>query len=406
VNDAGGRHRTLLLPATASLVAAVLVAFAASVTNAASGGWTILALPSALVRTVNTTVTLTATNTSGGSDVGCIQLTLPASFVVNSAAISLATAGHSWTADAPSGGSGSATVVRVHGVAKKDELTKTGDLVVFTVNVRGTTAGTFSWSPLSYDKFSCSSGADNANLSVIVAGLATPSPTPAPTPTPTPAPTPTPTPKPTPTPTPKPTPTPTPTATATPTRTPTPGPTVTPRPTPTPNRTANPSEPVASDPPSDEPVGSGPAPSSEPSGSPTAEPSATPTPDETAGGGAAVPPGPIGGGGTGGSTGGGGAGGAGTVDRFTVGDVGDGDDGSSGRASTGTTDFTSLTTRLAGFGGLLQWAIPSLVLSVPGLLLLLAVLAQVGSAAVWLPIVRRSLGVVGAGRRRRQARAS
>jgi hypothetical protein len=392
----------LLRPAAASLVAALLVVIAASVTTAASGGWMILAVPTALVRTVNTTVTVTATNLSGGSTVGCVQLTLPASFVVSSAAVSTATAGHSWTADAPLGGSGSATVVRVHAAAKNDELTNTGDLVVFTIKVKGNAAGTFSWQPIAYDKFSCAtSGADTANLSVTVAGLATPTPTAAPTPTPTPKPTPTPTPTPVPTPTPTVAPTATPTRAPTPTPAPTPRPTATTRPTATPSRTADPSESAASGPPSVEPVASEPA-SAEPSASLASEPVASAT-DESGGAPPVLPPGSgPGGGGTPGSTGG--AGGAGTIDRFTVGDVGDG--GAGGRPSTGTTDFTSLTTRLAGFGGLLTWAVPSLVLSVPGLLLLLAVLAQVGSAAVWLPIVRRTFGAVGAGRRRRQARAS
>jgi hypothetical protein len=42
--------------------------------------------------------------------------------------------------------------------------------------------------------------------------------------------------------------------------------------------------------------------------------------------------------------------------------------------------------------GLLGWSYPALVLTVPGLLLLLAVLAQAVGALAWIPIVRRSLG--------------
>lgn len=107
------------------------------------------------------------------------------------------------------------------------------------------------------------------------------------------------------------------------------------------------------------------------------------------------------GGGGGGTNGAGGANGAAASpppDRFTIGSV---DQTGSGASSGGGSDFTSLTTKLAGFGGMLTWAIPSLVLSVPGLLLVLAMLAQIGGAAVWLPIVRRSMGMVG-GRKRRQ----
>jgi hypothetical protein len=52
--------------------------------------------------------------------------------------------------------------------------------------------------------------------------------------------------------------------------------------------------------------------------------------------------------------------------------------------------------------GLLVWAVPSLVLTAPGLLLLLAILAQIGGAAAWLPVVRRKLGAFGIGRRRQR----
>jgi len=60
-----------------------------------------------------------------------------------------------------------------------------------------------------------------------------------------------------------------------------------------------------------------------------------------------------------------------------------------------------------GFGtfGSLDWAIPALALSVPGLLLILAVLAQLAASAVWLPVVRRRLAGTGVGRRRRRTDA-
>jgi hypothetical protein len=51
--------------------------------------------------------------------------------------------------------------------------------------------------------------------------------------------------------------------------------------------------------------------------------------------------------------------------------------------------------------GLVTWAVPSLALSVPGLLVVLAVLAQTLGATAWLPVVRRWLGGFGFGRRRR-----
>jgi hypothetical protein len=46
---------------------------------------------------------------------------------------------------------------------------------------------------------------------------------------------------------------------------------------------------------------------------------------------------------------------------------------------------------MAGLDGIV-WAVPSLVLTVPGLLLVLAVLAQIVAGAAWLPVVRRKVG--------------
>jgi hypothetical protein len=51
---------------------------------------------------------------------------------------------------------------------------------------------------------------------------------------------------------------------------------------------------------------------------------------------------------------------------------------------------------LAGF----NWAVPTLVLSVPGLLLIVALAAQGGVGVFSLPVVRRWLGHFGLNRRR------
>jgi hypothetical protein len=53
------------------------------------------------------------------------------------------------------------------------------------------------------------------------------------------------------------------------------------------------------------------------------------------------------------------------------------------------------TASLMRLDGLLVWAVPSFALAVPGLLLLLAILAQVAGAAAWLPVARRKLGAFG-----------
>ena len=61
----------------------------------------------------------------------------------------------------------------------------------------------------------------------------------------------------------------------------------------------------------------------------------------------------------------------------------------------------AVTTALGGLsGGVLAWGYPALVLTVPGLLLLLAVGAQAIGALAWLPLVRRRLGGFGIRRRR------
>jgi hypothetical protein len=59
-----------------------------------------------------------------------------------------------------------------------------------------------------------------------------------------------------------------------------------------------------------------------------------------------------------------------------------------------------------GFGMAIDWAIPSLALTVPGLLLILAVLSQALVGAAWLPFVRRWLGGFGVRRRRSREEAA
>lgn len=47
------------------------------------------------------------------------------------------------------------------------------------------------------------------------------------------------------------------------------------------------------------------------------------------------------------------------------------------------------------FGRAFDWAVPGLLLSVPGMLLVLAIAAQAAGALAWLPIVRRRIGGFG-----------
>jgi hypothetical protein len=73
-----------------------------------------------------------------------------------------------------------------------------------------------------------------------------------------------------------------------------------------------------------------------------------------------------------------------------------------GGGGDGLGDDVLVGTGLLSFDGLVDFAIPSLVFTVPGLLLVLAVLAQGLVGAFWLPFVRRWLGGFGLSRRRRR----
>jgi hypothetical protein len=57
---------------------------------------------------------------------------------------------------------------------------------------------------------------------------------------------------------------------------------------------------------------------------------------------------------------------------------------------------------IVGLDAVIDWAVPAVTLTVPGLLLILAVLAQTLGGVLWLPVARRWLG--GFGLRRRRAR--
>jgi len=91
-----------------------------------------------------------------------------------------------------------------------------------------------------------------------------------------------------------------------------------------------------------------------------------------------------------GSSGGGSGGGPQRPDGSGI-TVGEGDGGPFDLVSGGLGAFDSL-----------EWAVPALALTVPGLLLMLAVLAQLSVGALWLPVVMRWLGAFGVGRRRRR----
>jgi len=219
-----------------------------------------------------------------------------------------------------------------------------------------------------------------ATITIVVRA---PSATPAPTPVPTPVPTPTPSLAPTPAPT----------ATLLPTLPPIPTlpplPTLTPLPTLPPLPTLVPT-PRGSD---------GPGPTQSPTANRSPGPSGSPD----------VPTGPAAS--ADGGSGGGLAGGAGSIGAGpTIGPGGPGaanrpDGFAVGVADSGRVDGLG-DIGVVGIGGLVEWAVPALVLSVPGLLLLLAVLAQAAGALLWVPVARRWLGGFGLRRRRAAERGS
>ena len=70
-----------------------------------------------------------------------------------------------------------------------------------------------------------------------------------------------------------------------------------------------------------------------------------------------------------------------------------------GGNGSGMADFNEIglaAASLGGFGAFL-WAVPSLALSVPGLLLVAAILAQAAGGLAWIPIARRKIGGFGLG---------
>jgi Big-like domain-containing protein len=249
--------------------------------------------------------------------------------------------------------------------------------------------------------YRASDGLASSPLRTVTINVSASPPTPPPTPAPTPVPTPPPTPRPTPTPTPRPVgslPLPT-----------LPLPTL-PVPTlPLPTLPL-PTLPLPTLPLPTLPNGSpAPTPTVGPGGSPgatsTPAPSTSVTPGPGASGDPSSAPGPggdpssqPGGPGSAGSAGSGGSPGSGggappdDNGRFTV-----------GFSGLGPIDGL-VNVDVVGFDAMLEWAVPAILLSVPGLLLLLAVLAQAAGGLLWLPMVRRWLGGFGL-RRRRSAEA-
>ena len=336
--------------AVVALVAGIAVALGWVAPSAAESAlWTITATPLTATTGVQRTFTLTATNTDplalalSSAEIGCLWVDVPSNFTVSAASVTGSNAGVGWHVD-----SVTANRVVVHTDSGGERLALM-DWVTFTVTAMPLSTGSLTWNARAYRAQDCSGGGALLGVPPVVVVSGAPV-TPAPTPTPTP------TPRPTPTVTPIPTPGPTDAATPRPTLTPRPSATAAATaPTGGPGGGATPA-PTSSRAETTEPSASGPAASSE---------SATPTPPSGSGAGAlpsamssrppeGSPP-PVG-----------------AVPAFAEGGL---DMGPIGL-----------------LGGVMVWFVPSAVLGVPGLLVLLWVLAQAAGGLVWIPAIRRLRG--------------
>jgi hypothetical protein len=333
--------------------------------SAASSTWRFDVTPTSIGSGQVTTVKATFSNRggpSGSDDLGCVRIVVPALLTVLPPLETTSPPGTDWQA------SGS-NVILVHPSSGGDRLDANDPSasVTTSIQVLALVPGTYTWTGTAYASQNCKDAfPEQIQAAVSVHLFATPTPTPKPTPTPTPTSTPTPTPTATSTPSPTPTPTPTPALTAVPT--------IVPLPSPGPGgvSTPAPSSPAATSAPS---TAGGPVPlPTDPTGPVprTPDPSASAAPT-----GSGVP----------GQTVDAGVGSALIMAGFD-------DPTHGGGSGGGGTPAISLSSAFSTpFGEGFAWAVPGLVLSVPGLLLVLAVIvAQALGAGVWLPVVRRRIG--------------
>jgi hypothetical protein len=211
------------LATTVGLLAG-LVALAAPVAGAV--GWTIVGGPLTATVFQSTTYTFTATNITYNQGIGCVEIQLPDSYVIEGLGTPVPSDGQQqWVAEVY-GGTNWVLAHSVNGGGRLDLL----ESVTFTVQATATQAGLFDWNNHAHRRQDCTGPDIEPGLfPMVVAPVIVPTPVPTPIPTAPPA---------TPAPTARPTPVPTPEPSATPSETPTPSPTPTPRP----SSTADPAE--------------------------------------------------------------------------------------------------------------------------------------------------------------------
>jgi hypothetical protein len=323
----------------------------------AANPWTLALAPLSITEGVQTNIS--ATVTDGSEMIGCVVFDVPAGFTVLGASISSVPAGFIWTASVAGTGPTWVTFRTSHNSWRLNGSAHG----IFVIRVVANASPLPAWTAGAYKGFTINSTqldfgplTPPGAFSIHPAATPTPPPTPTPMPRPTPGPTPTPTPKPTPGPTPAPTTTPrastAPKVTATPARTAAPKgqPGATPIPIDSPSPEASPSA-VGSD----EPVTAA---------TPSA-PGATVSPEIA---GIVATPNDSNGGVIGGFET--------TVDVAALPD--------GGTVQLDSQAFNSL--------GMFAWMVPGLFLSLPGLLLILVIIAQGSLASVFVPITRRVLG--------------
>jgi hypothetical protein len=316
---------------------AVLGAVAAAALPALASAallWTLVTVPLTTTVNVSTNFTLTATNLDPLTELGCLEVDLPGSFVIESLGTPTASNGRTWAS------SQSGNAVIVHSLSGGGRL-QLNQWVRFAIRAHATLAGTYLWPNHAHRQQDCST-ADQIgvplSVTVLPAIVATPTPTPTPAPTATPTPAPTGTPRPTATPAPIATPTPSPIEVL-----PLPSISLPGLPSPTPSASATPTQTAA----------------------PSSDASATPQPSGSAGSG----------GGGGGSTGSKPGAASGTLSVVRPID----NPAAGAQLAVGGLD-------LLGGGYVVQVAT---AFAAPGVLIILWVLLQAFGAFAWIPAVRR-----------------
>ena len=346
--------------------------------------WSLTASPTTLAAGVAASVDLTFKNvggSGGGDEMACVTVLVPSAFAISSVAIqSLPPGSANWMISTSAAAGGVLVTLR----EPQDDYPLRGDpfFEEAVVRVSGTaaTVGSQTWQGSASDKPDCRTGVFADHSVVITVGGSTPTP-PPPTAAPTPPPTAPPTPAPTAPPPPPPTAAPPPPPTAGP------APTATARPSSTPRPTAPPS---STPPPSTSPQATAPATSAPSPAAPndaTASPSVLASP--SADGGLPTPrPSPL--------TGTSGQGQAGIPPSG-----GDAEDPPERPfdvpipGGVAANYMTPLSFEESAF----DWVVPGLVATTPGVFVILALLAQMVNAGLWLPMSRRRLNEPGARRR-------